>query len=62
MQLMQSLTAGSLRARNRVWMAPLTRCRAPGGEPTALNATYYTQRAGAGVIVSEATNISREAT
>ena len=62
MQLQQSLTAGSLRARNRVWMAPLTRCRAPGGVPTALNAEHYAQRASAGVIVSEATNISREAT
>ncbi|HLP84971.1 MAG TPA: alkene reductase [Phycisphaerales bacterium] len=62
MQLMQPISSGSLRARNRVWMAPLTRCRAPGGVPTALNAEYYAQRAGAGVIVSEATNISREAT
>lgn len=62
MQLMQPISSGSLHARNRVWMAPLTRCRAPGGVPTALNAEYYAQRAGAGVIVSEATNISREAT
>jgi len=60
--LLAPLTAGSLRARNRVWMAPLTRCRAPGGVPTQLNAAYYSQRASAGVIVSEATNISKEAT
>jgi N-ethylmaleimide reductase len=60
--LLRSLDAGALRARNRVWMAPLTRCRAPGGVPTEMNATYYKQRASAGVIVSEATNISREAT
>jgi N-ethylmaleimide reductase len=60
--LLRSLDAGALRASNRVWMAPLTRCRALGGVPTEMNATYYAQRASAGVIVSEATNISREAT
>jgi len=40
-------------------MAPLTRCRAgEGNAPTALNARYYSQRAGAGLIISEATQIS----
>jgi len=40
-------------------MAPMTRNRAgPGNVPTALNATYYAQRAGAGLIVSEATQVS----
>jgi len=40
-------------------MAPLTRCRAGDGlAPTALNATYYAQRASAGLIISEATQIS----
>jgi N-ethylmaleimide reductase len=44
---------------NRVVMAPMTRNRAgPGNAPTALNATYYAQRAGAGLIVSEATQVS----
>jgi N-ethylmaleimide reductase len=44
---------------NRVVMAPMTRNRAGAGNaPTALNATYYAQRAGAGLIVSEATQIS----
>jgi N-ethylmaleimide reductase len=48
-----------LHAKNRVFMAPLTRCRAtPGTDaPNALIAQYYAQRAGAGLIVSEATQI-----
>jgi N-ethylmaleimide reductase len=44
---------------NRIVMAPLTRARAlPGGIPGQHNATYYEQRASAGLIISEATNIS----
>ncbi|GAA0466495.1 alkene reductase [Actinoplanes capillaceus] len=40
---------------NRIVMAPMTRSRAhgPGNTPTDLNATYYAQRATAGLIVSE---------
>ena len=50
---------GPLDLPNRVVMAPMTRNRAgPGNVPTALNATYYAQRAGAGLIVTEATQIS----
>lgn len=47
---------------NRVIMAPLTRSRAgqPGDVPQALNVAYYTQRASAGLIVTEATQISRQ--
>lgn len=43
-------------------MAPLTRSRAaqPGDVPTALNAEYYAQRAGAGLIVAKAAQISRQ--
>ena len=53
---------GSITAANRIFMAPLTRDRAgPGQVPTALMATYYAQRASAGLIVSEATQISAEA-
>jgi N-ethylmaleimide reductase len=53
---------GSLAARNRIVMAPLTRNRAgPQQVPTALMAVYYGQRASAGLIVSEATQISPEA-
>jgi N-ethylmaleimide reductase len=47
--------------RNRVVMAPLTRSRAgPGNVPNQLNALYYAQRASAGLIISEATQISPE--
>jgi N-ethylmaleimide reductase len=50
---------GPLELPNRVVMAPMTRNRAgPGNVPTDLNATYYAQRAGAGLIVSEATQVS----
>ena len=50
---------GPLELPNRVVMAPMTRNRAgPGNVPTGLNATYYAQRAGAGLIVSEATQVS----
>ena len=43
------------RLRNRVVMAPMTRSRAygPDASPTALNATYYAQRAGAGLVITE---------
>ena len=44
---------------NRIVMAPLTRSRAGAdGVPTALMAEYYAQRATAGLLISEATNIS----
>jgi N-ethylmaleimide reductase len=48
--------------KNRMVMAPLTRSRAgqPGNVPTRLNAFYYAQRAGAGLIISEATQVSQQ--
>ena len=50
---------GTLPLTNRIVMAPLTRSRAaPGNVPQALNARYYAQRASAGVIISEATQIT----
>jgi len=59
--LFDPIRFGDISAANRVVMAPLTRDRAgPGRIPTALMATYYGQRAGAGLIVSEATQISPE--
>jgi N-ethylmaleimide reductase len=62
--LFDPIQAGALHLPNRVVMAPLTRNRAPGALPTALMATYYTQRAdpknGAGLIVTEATAISHQ--
>ena len=51
---------GPLRLRNRIVMAPLTRSRAGAGNvPNQLNALYYAQRASAGLIISEATQIRR---
>ncbi len=51
---------GALELRNRLVMAPLTRNRATHGTdvPHALNAEYYAQRASAGLIIAEATQIS----
>jgi len=50
---------GPLMLPNRVVMAPMTRNRAgPGSAPGPLNATYYAQRASAGLIVTEATQVS----
>jgi 2,4-dienoyl-CoA reductase-like NADH-dependent reductase (Old Yellow Enzyme family) len=56
--LFDPVQAGSLHLRNRLVMAPLTRNRAPGAIPTPLMADYYAQRAGAGLIISEATSVS----
>jgi N-ethylmaleimide reductase len=59
--LFDSIHFGSIEAANRVVMAPLTRDRAgPRQVPTPMMATYYGQRATAGLIVSEATQISAE--
>jgi N-ethylmaleimide reductase len=53
---------GAIPAANRVLMAPCTRCRADAaGNQTPLAATYYAQRASAGLIISEATQISPSA-
>ena len=50
---------GALLLPNRIVMAPMTRSRAGDGNvPTALNAAYYQQRAAAGLIVTEATQVS----
>ncbi|MBL9204768.1 MAG: alkene reductase [Opitutaceae bacterium] len=56
--LFDPVTLGELSLPNRIIMAPLTRCRAaPGRVPHAVNAIYYSQRAGAGLIISEATAV-----
>jgi 2,4-dienoyl-CoA reductase-like NADH-dependent reductase (Old Yellow Enzyme family) len=58
MKLMTPLKIGDLNLPNRVVMAPLTRCRAIDHRiPNALMAEYYRQRAGAGLILSEATAV-----
>ncbi len=60
--LFDPLQMGSLTLPNRIIMAPLTRMRAmqPGNIPHELNAKYYAQRASAGLIISEATQISQQ--
>ena len=59
--LFDSIQLGALHAPNRILMAPLTRGRATRDHvPTDLMRTYYAQRAGAGLIISEATGISRQ--
>ena len=50
---------GSIQLKNRLVMAPLTRMRAVAGDvPSPLAKTYYEQRASAGLIITEATQIS----
>lgn len=48
---------GDISLANRVVMAPLTRNRAPGQVPNDLQVEYYRQRAGAGLLITEATQI-----
>lgn len=60
--LFAPLKVGDIEIPNRIVMAPLTRMRSkqPGNIPWELNATYYAQRASAGLIISEATQISQQ--
>ncbi len=61
MDLFEPATWGEFELANRIVMAPLTRSRAGSGDvPGPMNAEYYRQRARAGLIVSEATNISQQ--
>ena len=68
--LLSPITIGNMHLPNRVIMAPLTRLRSAdttgvkagiGGNATALMAEYYSQRASAGMIITEATDISPNA-
>jgi N-ethylmaleimide reductase len=61
--LFTSVRMGKLELRNRIVMAPLTRMRAAnsGHAPTELHAEYYAQRASAGLIIGECTEISPDA-
>jgi N-ethylmaleimide reductase len=60
--LFQPVRLGALELPNRIVMAPLTRSRAgSAGIPGAMNAAYYAQRATAGLIIAEATQISQQA-
>ena len=60
--LFRPLQLGPLALPSRIVMAPMTRARSsqPGDVPNALMAQYYAQRASAGLIVSEATQISTQ--
>ncbi|MDA7419139.1 alkene reductase [Xenophilus arseniciresistens] len=58
--LFDPVQAGELQLANRIVMAPLTRNRSPGAIPRAITATYYAQRATAGLLISEATAISQQ--
>ena len=58
MELLQPLRLGGLTLRNRIAMSAMTRSRTPGGVPNELNALYYRQRAGAGIVFAESTAVS----
>ena len=61
-KLFQPGRIGSIEVKNRLVMAPLTRCRAdePAGDVpgSAMNVEYYRQRASAGLIISEGTQVA----
>lgn len=61
--LLQTYQLGDLNLQNRVIMAPMTRSRAENdaNAPTSMHATYYTQRAGAGLIITEGSQVSPRA-
>jgi len=60
--LFSPLDLGLLQLPNRMVMAPMTRARTsqPGDVPNSRMADYYSQRAGAGLIITEATQISQQ--
>jgi len=59
--LFEPAKIGSLQLKNRISMAPMTRARNEDGIPNENNAVYYSQRAGAGLIITEGTAISETA-
>jgi N-ethylmaleimide reductase len=58
--LFDPIQAGHLKLANRIVMAPLTRNRSPEAVPRDITATYYAQRASAGLLITEATAISQQ--
>jgi 2,4-dienoyl-CoA reductase-like NADH-dependent reductase (Old Yellow Enzyme family) len=63
MKLLESVNIGQQELKNRMVMAPMTRSRANiRGVVSESTVLYYAQRASAGLIISEAINISEEAT
>ena len=61
--LLQPIAIGDMQLKNRVVMAPMTRCRADNQyqAPDQKHVDYYTQRAGAGLIITEGSEVSRSA-
>lgn len=59
--LFDAFDLNGLALANRIVMAPLTRNRSPQAVPQAITATYYAQRASAGLLITEATAISAQA-
>jgi N-ethylmaleimide reductase len=57
-KLFESTTLGKMNLKNRMVMAPMTRCRAVGNVPNALMASYYASRAEAGLLITEGTSPS----
>lgn len=58
--LFDPIQAGDLHLANRIAMAPLTRNRSPRAVPRDITATYYAQRASAGLLITEGTAISHQ--
>ena len=59
LKLLSPAVLGEIELANRMILAPLTRCRAGAGYvPQAINALYYAQRASAGLIITEATQVA----
>ena len=58
--LFDPITVGAIPLSNRIAMAPLTRNRSPGAVPGPFAAEYYSQRATAGLLITEATAISHQ--
>ena len=59
LDLFSPLQLGAVRTPNRIYLAPVTRCRAESGNvPCELNAEYYKQRASGGLLIAEATSVS----
>lgn len=56
--LFNATNLGNISLKNRIVMAPMTRCRAIGNIPNELMLTYYQQRANAGLIITEGTSPS----
>jgi N-ethylmaleimide reductase len=59
-KLFQPTQIGDIALKNHIVMAPLTRNRSPGAIPNDANVEYYSQRASAGLIITEATAITHQ--